>query len=102
MENQALSSALGTTHGRFMIAGRSCRCRLHFISRNNLLWKGIDPGLRCLTMGTCLVPLFDQLYNFDRWLTWKREGAEDLVQETYAKALKGVAFFRLGTNSGCG
>jgi DNA-directed RNA polymerase specialized sigma24 family protein len=53
-------------------------------------------------MGTCPVPLFDQLYNFDRWLTWNREGAEDLVQEAYAKALKGVASFRLGTNSGCG
>jgi RNA polymerase sigma-70 factor, ECF subfamily len=44
------------------------------------------------------VPLFDQLYNFAHWLTQNREEAEDLVQETYAKALKGFASFQLGTN----
>jgi RNA polymerase sigma-70 factor (ECF subfamily) len=44
------------------------------------------------------MPLFDQLYNFAHWLTRNREEAEDLVQETYAKALKGFASFRLGTN----
>jgi RNA polymerase sigma-70 factor (ECF subfamily) len=44
------------------------------------------------------MPLFDQLYNFAHWLTQNREEAEDLVQETYAKALKGFASFQLGTN----
>jgi RNA polymerase sigma-70 factor (ECF subfamily) len=44
------------------------------------------------------MPLFDQLYNFAHWLTRNREEAEDLVQETYAKALKGFASFRLGSN----
>jgi RNA polymerase sigma-70 factor (ECF subfamily) len=44
------------------------------------------------------VPLFDRLYNFAHWLTHNREEAEDLVQETYAKALKGFSSFRLGTN----
>src|ERR1700738_1474252 len=44
------------------------------------------------------MPLFDQLYNFAHWLTRNREEAEDLVQETYAKALKGFSSFRLGTN----
>ena len=44
------------------------------------------------------MPLFDSLYNFAHWLTQNREEAEDLVQETYAKALKGFASFRLGTN----
>jgi len=44
------------------------------------------------------MPLFDQLYNFAHWLTQNREEAEDLVQETYAKALKGFSSFRLGTN----
>jgi RNA polymerase sigma-70 factor (ECF subfamily) len=44
------------------------------------------------------MPLFDQLYNFAHWLTRNREEAEDLVQETYAKALKGFGSFQLGTN----
>lgn len=44
------------------------------------------------------LPLFDQLYNFARWLTHDTAEAEDLVQETYAKALRGFASFQLGTN----
>ena len=44
------------------------------------------------------MPLFDQLYNFAHWLTHNRDEAEDLVQETYVKALKGFSSFRLGTN----
>ena len=44
------------------------------------------------------MPLFDQLYNHACWLTGDRADAEDLVQETYAKALKGFAGFKEGTN----
>jgi RNA polymerase sigma-70 factor (ECF subfamily) len=44
------------------------------------------------------MPLFDSLYNFARWLTHDREEAEDLVQETYSKALKGFPSFQPGTN----
>jgi RNA polymerase sigma-70 factor, ECF subfamily len=44
------------------------------------------------------MPLFDQLYNHGYWLTGDRADAEDLVQETYAKALKGFASFAEGTN----
>ena len=44
------------------------------------------------------VPLFDQLYNFAHWLTRDRSEAEDLVQETYIKALRGFSSFQLGTN----
>jgi RNA polymerase sigma-70 factor (ECF subfamily) len=44
------------------------------------------------------LPLFDRLYNFAHWLTQDREEAEDLVQETYAKALKGFRSFQPGTN----
>jgi len=44
------------------------------------------------------MPLFDQLYNFAHWLTGDRTDAEDLVQETYAKALKNFASFQEGTN----
>lgn len=42
------------------------------------------------------MPLFDSLYNFAHWLTRNREEAEDLVQETYAKALRGFASFQAG------
>ena len=44
------------------------------------------------------LPLFDQLYNFAHWLAQDRSEAEDLVQETYAKALKGFSSFQPGTN----
>jgi RNA polymerase sigma-70 factor, ECF subfamily len=44
------------------------------------------------------MPLFDRLYNFAHWLTRNREEAEDLVQETYVKALKGFSSFSVGTN----
>jgi RNA polymerase sigma-70 factor (ECF subfamily) len=44
------------------------------------------------------MPHFDRLYNFACWLTHDRQEAEDLVQETYVKALKGFSSFRPGTN----
>lgn len=44
------------------------------------------------------LPLFDSLYNFACWLAKDRADAEDLVQETYAKALKGFSSFQQGTN----
>lgn len=44
------------------------------------------------------MPLLERLYNFAHWLTQNREEAEDLVQETYVKALKGFSSFQPGTN----
>ena len=44
------------------------------------------------------LPLLDQLFNFAQWLTQDRVEAEDLVQETYAKALKSFDLFQPGTN----
>src|SRR5215813_12188071 len=44
------------------------------------------------------MPMFDSLYNFAHWLTHNREEAEDLVQETYLRALKGFVSFQRGTN----
>jgi RNA polymerase sigma-70 factor (ECF subfamily) len=44
------------------------------------------------------MPHFAKLYNFACWLTRDRAAAEDLVQETYTKALKGFASFQQGSN----
>jgi RNA polymerase sigma-70 factor (ECF subfamily) len=50
------------------------------------------------TFDELALPLFDQLYNFAHWLTQERSEAEDLVQETYVKALRGFSSFQPGTN----
>jgi RNA polymerase sigma-70 factor (ECF subfamily) len=57
-----------------------------------------EDGLSAATFEQLALPLFDRLYNFAHWLTRNREEAEDLVQETYAKALRGFASFEPGTN----
>jgi RNA polymerase sigma-70 factor (ECF subfamily) len=44
------------------------------------------------------MPHFARLYNFARWLTHDTVSAEDLVQETYIKALRGFSSFQQGTN----
>lgn len=44
------------------------------------------------------MPLFDSLYNFARWQSHDSAEAEDLVQETFAKALRGFASYTPGTN----
>jgi RNA polymerase sigma-70 factor (ECF subfamily) len=54
--------------------------------------------LQLVSFEDLAMPLFDQLYNFAHWLAQNREEAEDLVQETYAKALKGFSSFQPGTN----
>src|ERR1700752_1932677 len=51
------------------------------------------PGFEELAM-----PLFNSLYNFARWLVHNQNDAEDLVQETYLKALRGFSSFQPGTN----
>jgi RNA polymerase sigma-70 factor (ECF subfamily) len=44
------------------------------------------------------MPLFDSLYNFASWLVHNKSNAEDLVQETYLKALRSFASFQPATN----
>jgi len=57
--------------------------------------QGVQPpaGFEELAM-----PLFDSLYNFARWLVHNSNDAEDLVQETYFKALRGFSSFQPGSN----
>jgi RNA polymerase sigma-70 factor, ECF subfamily len=57
-----------------------------------------EESLPSVSFEELAMPLFDRLYNFACWLTQDRQDAEDLVQETYAKALKGFSSFRPGTN----
>jgi RNA polymerase sigma-70 factor (ECF subfamily) len=44
------------------------------------------------------LPLLRSLYNFAHWLTRDHHQAEDLVQDTYIRALKGFSSFQPGTN----
>lgn len=44
------------------------------------------------------MPLLASLYNVARWLTRDATEAEDLVQETFLKALRGFASFEQGSN----
>jgi RNA polymerase sigma-70 factor, ECF subfamily len=44
------------------------------------------------------MPLFDSLYNFARWIARDSDDAEDIVQETYLKALRSLSSFQPGTN----
>ena len=44
------------------------------------------------------LPLLDSVYNFAYWLVQDRADAEDLVQETYLKALRGFTSFHPGSN----
>jgi RNA polymerase sigma-70 factor, ECF subfamily len=57
-----------------------------------------EERLSAMSFEQLAMPLFDRLYNFAHWLTQNRDEAEDLVQETYAKALKGFSSFQPGTN----
>jgi RNA polymerase sigma-70 factor (ECF subfamily) len=79
---------------------------------NNLFCRGGNKSidrwftLVCVSEGRSIpetfeelaMPLFERLYNFAHWLTQDRHEAEDLVQETYVKALKGFRSFQPGTN----
>jgi RNA polymerase sigma-70 factor (ECF subfamily) len=58
-------------------------------SHDNPPWVGFEE---------LAMPLFDSLYNFAGWIARDSDDAEDLVQETYLKALRSFASFQPGTN----
>lgn len=44
------------------------------------------------------MPEFARIYNFACWITQSRPAADNLVRETYAKALKGLSTYQRGAN----
>ncbi len=55
-------------------------------------------GQRTATFEELATPLCDSLYNFARWMARDSTDAEDLVQETYLKALRSFASFQPDSN----
>lgn len=60
--------------------------------------KTLETGREEESFGDLALPLLDSLYNVARWLTRDAGDAEDLVQETLLKALRGFESFEPGTN----
>src|SRR5882724_12269091 len=90
--------------------GWICRLRLTAEPSMPVEWRKDEPRER-YTVGAVAdragdfgsfeelaMPIFAKLYNFAHWLTQDRATAEDLVQETYMKALRGFSSFQQGTN----
>ncbi len=65
-----------------------------------LPWKPTDIGRGSQTSSfeELALPLLPSLYNVAFWLSRSSTSAEDLVQETILKALRGFSMFESGTN----
>jgi RNA polymerase sigma-70 factor, ECF subfamily len=65
-----------------------------------LPWKRTvnETGPQPTTFADLALPLLPSLYNVAFWLSRNAADAEDLVQETYLKALRGFATFEPGSN----
>ncbi len=60
--------------------------------------KAQEPERATVSFGDLALPLLPALYNLASWLTRNEGDAEDLVQETMLKALRGYSSFEPGTN----
>jgi RNA polymerase sigma-70 factor, ECF subfamily len=58
----------------------------------------LSEATRSDTFEQLALPLFPSLYNHAFWLTRDQAEAEDLVQETFSKALRAFDSFQSGTN----
>jgi RNA polymerase sigma-70 factor (ECF subfamily) len=65
-----------------------------------LPWKRAAPsaGPQTSTFDALAMPLLPSLYNVAFWLSRNQADAEDLVQETFLKGLRGFGSFEPGTN----
>jgi RNA polymerase sigma-70 factor, ECF subfamily len=59
---------------------------------------GVSEDIRSSTFEDLAMPLLPALYNVARWLSQNAVDAEDLVQETFLKALRGFDSFEQGSN----
>jgi len=71
-----------------------------FVPMTLLPWrkKAREPKREAELFGDLALPLLPALYNLASWLTRGEGDAEDLVQETMLKALRGFSSFEPGTN----
>jgi RNA polymerase sigma-70 factor, ECF subfamily len=60
--------------------------------------KTQEPDREAVSFGDLALPLLPALYNLASWLARGEGDAEDLVQETMLKALRGFSSFEPGTN----
>jgi RNA polymerase sigma-70 factor (ECF subfamily) len=73
---------------------------LEFSTENTLAWKQTtrQPGPQTSDFEDLALPLLSSLYNVAFWLSRNPADAEDLVQDTMLKALRGFSSFEPGSN----
>lgn len=73
---------------------------IQFVSMTLVPWKRTDkpPSSQTPTFEELALPLLPSLYNHAHWLSGNPADAEDILQETFLKALRGFASFETGTN----